>query len=236
MLGEREITTGLGKLAAEVEPAEKLWEHIRRDMKRERPRRIQNGVTAAAVIAALVVTGAGALSSPAIARFFAAHQPNPLEIAAAHPVGGEQGAPPTGGTTVTTQPLTLSKAKQMVEFDIALPQYLPKGASLVSVQLIDDSGKMDARNQRVLLRYESSNDALTLQQWKTHPLLTPYDPRGNSVETKVGDRIGWFWEYQQDGTVMRALMWEDRGFSYVIHSTMPKEEIIRVAGSVGAGK
>jgi len=225
MLDERKITAGLERLAARVEPDPQLWDRIKEEINRDHSPRSRRHVSVAA-IASVVLLGMSVASTPVIARHFkVAHQPKPISIAAAYKPGEE---PAKQGTSAPeSQFITLAEVRDKAGFDAALPTYLPDGATLVSVQLLSD-----ADGPRLVLQYQIGEEALTLQQWRTDPYHEPYGPADSAVQVQVGSQAAWTWEYKQGNDLVRALLWEQQGFTFIIHSTVSLDMLVQIAETI----
>lgn len=224
MLDERKVTSILEQLATGVEPDPMLWDQIREGLNRGHLPRVQHHIKVAAIAGAALL-GLSLSSTPVIARHFRmAHQPTPVQIAAAYPPGEE---PTMQSAAPQAQFVTLAEVRDKAGFDAALPAYLPDGATLVSVQLLPD-----VEGPRIVLQYQLEEKALTLQQWRTDPYHEPYGPTDSAVQVQVGNQDAWTWQYKQGDDLVRVLLWEKEGFTFIIHSTSSLDVIVRVAESV----
>ncbi len=84
----------------------------------------------------------------------------------------------------------------------------------------------------MVLQYQFGEDSLTLQQWRTDPYHEPYGPADSAVHVQVGSQLGWTWEYALGDDLVRALLWEQQGFTFIIHSTTSLDVLTQVAKTV----
>ncbi|UOQ49247.1 DUF4367 domain-containing protein [Gracilibacillus caseinilyticus] len=219
---------------------EKSWEHISKELSKNRTRTPSKAILAVATIMVILI-GAACLQTNQVQAFdwfvniFVTDNGNSTQITQTTNEETEEGLPDMSNITVEEveqkeYKVSFEKAQSMTQFYISKPTYLPETYELAEVKVIE----LDSVVSDVSLRFVDANgELLSLTQsyqpneFASAKVVDNQDTNVKNVPLSDGEaRLVEF----KDG--IRQIIWSTPHMNWLLEGAISEQEIIKVAESL----